>query len=189
MEVQPGSSFVFNGLTNDSYVTRLPVKQDCLSHASLDEVVELPAARAETATPAELLDCVRGRLGPQARLALGFDLVTGWRCRHCGEAETVLKPLYRVSEHEALCPVCQAVRVPDVVNELTGEPPLGQQPLSAGRPAAGDPGGLRSGSRRWIRADGRFSRAVPFRLEECKGLLLWQEFKSPFSICSEAQRR
>ena len=59
---------MFNGLTNDSYVTRLPVKQDCLSHASLDEVVELPAARAETATPAELLD-VCGE---------GWDRKPGW---------------------------------------------------------------------------------------------------------------
>jgi len=131
LEVKPGASFVFNGLTNDCYLTKLPIKEDCLSHATLDEVVELPGARAETTTLAEVLACARQRLGPQARLALGYDLLTGWRCRHCGRNEAVLKPLYRVPEREALCPTCGAVRVGEVVGTLTGEEPFAGQPLSA----------------------------------------------------------
>ena len=130
MEVQPGSSFVFNGLNNDCYVTRLPVKADCLSHATLDEVVELPDTRADTTTVATMAEQARRWLGPEARLSLGYDLLTGWRCRHCGKAEAALKPLHRVSEAEARCPACGEVRVSDTLNELTGHEDFANQALA-----------------------------------------------------------
>jgi adenylyltransferase/sulfurtransferase len=130
LEVQPGNSFVYNGLNNDCYITKLPIKKDCLSHATLDEILELPKARAESTTPAELLDVARQRLGPDARLALGFDLVTGWRCRHCGEKEAVVRPLHRIPEREALCPACGEVRAADLVNELTESAAFAHQPVS-----------------------------------------------------------
>lgn len=129
MEVQPGVSYVFNGLTNDSYTTRLPVKEDCLSHDELDEIVELPEARADTATPADLLETARDRLERDARLFLGYDLVVALRCRRCGTDESLLKPLYSLAESEARCPTCGELKIPDVVSEFTGEESLAYQPL------------------------------------------------------------
>jgi adenylyltransferase/sulfurtransferase len=131
MEVQPGSSFIFNGLTNDCYTTRLPVKKDCLSHGGLDEVIELPDARAGSTTVSEIVEQARRVVGPLARLSLGYDLLTGWRCRRCGTAEEVVRPLQHVHEQAAVCSVCGAVRVAEVKSELTGDEPFASRTLGA----------------------------------------------------------
>lgn len=135
MEVHPGVSYNFNGLTNEHYATRLPIKQDCLSHDQLDEIVELPDARADKTTPAELLSIAQDRLGKNARLVLSDNLVVALRCKHCGTAEPILKPLYKLTEREAMCPHCKEIRMPDVINELTGEESYCQEVLrSLGTP-------------------------------------------------------
>lgn len=129
MEVQAGVSFVFNGLTNDSYTTRLPIKEDCLSHAAFDEIIELPSARVDTCTLADLLVVARERLGDHARLSLGHNLVVSLRCRHCGTQEALLKPLYSLTEREASCAVCSQVRIPEIVSEFTSENMIADEPL------------------------------------------------------------
>jgi adenylyltransferase/sulfurtransferase len=130
LEVQAGSSFIFNGLTNDCYVTRLPEREDCLSHSSLDEIIELTSARAATTTVRQMVEETRKQFGPNARLSLGFDLLTGWRCRRCGENPPALKPLHRVFENDALCTKCGVERIPDVTSALTGQERFADQPLS-----------------------------------------------------------
>ena len=130
MEVAPGTSFVFNGLTNNSYTTKLPEKADCLSHASLDEIVELPAARASTASATDLIAVARGRMGDGVRLFLGHDLVVALRCPRCGRTSPTLELHDRLTERAAQCPVCEELRVPEVVNELTGDEPFARLPLS-----------------------------------------------------------
>jgi adenylyltransferase/sulfurtransferase len=129
MEVQPGVSFVFNGLTNDNYATRLPVKVDCLSHAALDEIIEIPEARADRSTLADLLVAAQERLGGQARVSLGYDLVVNLRCRRCETEEAVLKPLHRLTEREARCVRCGDVRMPDVVSEFSDQESVVRGPL------------------------------------------------------------
>jgi adenylyltransferase/sulfurtransferase len=129
LEVQPGVSIIFNGLTNDCYTTRLPVKADCLSHASLDEIIEVPDAQAMTTTPTDLLTIARQHLGPSARLFLGFDLATALRCRRCGTEADILKPLHKLTEREARCPICGEQRVPEVISEFRGDETLANRPL------------------------------------------------------------
>lgn len=132
MEVQTGVSFIFNGLNNDSYVTRLPIKEDCLSHDSFDEILELPEARADTTTPADLLTIAKEWLGAEVQLFLGHDLVTALYCRVCEKEEPILKPLNHVTESEARCAVCGELRTSHVVTRLTGEEGLlVEQPLSS----------------------------------------------------------
>ncbi len=55
MEVQPGKALMINGLTNDIYTTEYPVKEFCMSHSTLDPIVELPEATAAGTTLAEVL--------------------------------------------------------------------------------------------------------------------------------------
>ena len=131
LPVEPGVSLVFNGLTNDFYKTRLPVREDCLSHASLDEIVELPEATAATTTPAELLAAARARLGSQARLSLGFDLVTGLHCRRCQAHTDLIRPLHLLTEQDALCPTCQDARAPELLSEMDdAQHPIARLPLA-----------------------------------------------------------
>ncbi len=132
MEVQPGVSFIFNGLTNDAYSTRLPIKDDCLSHDSLDEIITLPDAHAATTTLADLLEIARTRLGKNARLFLGYDLVVALHCKHCGISAEIVMPLYTLTENQARCPTCGERRVPDIVGEFTGkEGRIVEQPLDS----------------------------------------------------------
>jgi adenylyltransferase/sulfurtransferase len=131
LPVEPGVSLIINGLTNENYKTRLPVREDCLSHASLDEIVELPDATAEAATLAQLLAAARDKLGSQARLTLGFDLVTALHCRHCQSRSELIRPLHLLTEQDALCPVCQEIRRPELLSELDDDQhPLANTPLS-----------------------------------------------------------
>ncbi|MEZ6093480.1 MAG: ThiF family adenylyltransferase [Pirellulaceae bacterium] len=52
LPVESGSAIVFNGATNQSYQTRFPVREDCLSHESYDDVFPLELSR-EKCTPAQ----------------------------------------------------------------------------------------------------------------------------------------
>ena len=47
MPVAAGTALVFNGVANQFYSTRLPFRDDCLSHETYPEPVELPLGRDE----------------------------------------------------------------------------------------------------------------------------------------------
>src|SRR5206468_3520304 len=57
MPVDAGSALVFNGVANQFYSTRLPFRNDCLSHETYPEPVEVPLGHAHTA--AALFDAAR----------------------------------------------------------------------------------------------------------------------------------
>ena len=48
LPVAAGSAMVFNGVTNQFYTTRLPFRDDCLSHETYPEPVELPIGNEST---------------------------------------------------------------------------------------------------------------------------------------------
>ncbi len=131
LDAQAGISIVFDGMTNDFYSTRLPVKEDCLSHGTLEEIIEMPDARAETWTVAEVWAVAEKRLGSDARLGLGHDLVTGLKCRRCNTSEPLQLPLYRLTETAAQCPQCHEPRMPEIVSEFTRGNLIANQPLRA----------------------------------------------------------
>ena len=49
LPVAAGSALVFNGVANQFYTTRLPFRDDCLSHETYPEPVALPLGHAATA--------------------------------------------------------------------------------------------------------------------------------------------
>ncbi|HNS39995.1 MAG TPA: ThiF family adenylyltransferase, partial [Promineifilum sp.] len=91
MEVQPGKALMINGLTNDIYTTEYPVKEFCMSHSTLDPIVELPEASADKTTLAELLAVARERLGPEAVLEFDSELVVSMVCGSCGNVEPIFQ--------------------------------------------------------------------------------------------------
>ena len=64
LPVAAGTAMVFNGVSNQFYTTRLPFRDDCLSHETYPEPVELPLGHANTV--AELF---AGRAGHARRTA------------------------------------------------------------------------------------------------------------------------
>src|SRR4051794_12240065 len=82
MPVAAGSALVFNGVTNQFYSTKLPRREDCLSHETYPEPQELVIGH--NATAAELFTSyARPTLGHPLSLALDRDLVTAVECPRC----------------------------------------------------------------------------------------------------------
>src|SRR5512143_4148170 len=99
LPVAAGTAMVFNGVSNQFYTTRLPFRDDCLSHDTYPEPVELPLSHANTV--AELFQAVWGTLDGPLTLVLDRDLVAAIDCPRCGWRLEVLRPRTRVAMAEA----------------------------------------------------------------------------------------
>lgn len=102
-----GSALVFNGVTNQFYQTRLPRREDCLSHESYPEPVAL-AFRSERETAAMLFEAVRA-LRPetgQMRLVLDRDLLVATICSECGARRTLMCPAMSAPHDALTCQEC-----------------------------------------------------------------------------------
>jgi adenylyltransferase/sulfurtransferase len=127
LPVAAGSALVFNGVTNQFYTTRLPFRDDCLSHETYPEPVAVPLDRDRTV--AELFAFARRSLSGPLTLALDRDLVTALDCPRCGWHAEVLRPRTRVSQAEAVCPNCREPGRPDVISAVDEQSPLSVHPL------------------------------------------------------------
>ena len=108
MDVESGTAMVFNGIANQFYKTAYQRNNDCLSHETYPDPVELPLS-AKTTTAQELFEVVRKQTGTEGKLSLELDrdLVVSLESE-TGENRRVLKAL-------------QEVGMKDAVDEKTGE--------------------------------------------------------------------
>jgi adenylyltransferase/sulfurtransferase len=135
LPVAEGAALVFNGVANRFYETKYPRREDCLSHDTYPEPVELPLSNRQTA--AELFAAARehGAAGELA-LLLDRDLVVSLRCERCDARQPVLRPLQLVGIKQAKCPSCGETARPDLEHAVTPNSPLAGEPLcSLGVPA------------------------------------------------------
>jgi adenylyltransferase/sulfurtransferase len=126
--VAAGSAHVFNGVANQFYTTKLPFREDCLSHESYPEPVELALGNA--ATVAALLGAARTPVGSPTTLALDRDLVTSLHCPRCDWRVEVFRPRTRVKMSESLCPNCQEPARPELISSISDESPLTSRTLA-----------------------------------------------------------
>lgn len=129
LEVQPGCGVVWNGLTNGSYPVTYPVHSDCPSHQRYGPVVECPELGAGCTTARQMVDFLRGELGPRAELELDFDLLVSFECAHGHPSPPVARPLAQVAEGAAACPVCGSLRWPRLGHALSGAEPFAGKAL------------------------------------------------------------
>ncbi len=116
-----GSALVFNGVGNQFYTTRLPVKDDCLSHEHYPEPRLLPLGHHATA--ADLFARLGSLVGPRT-LRLDRDVVTTMDCPRCGWSSEVFRPRSAVRQAEARCPRCEAEARPEVISAVEEGSPL-----------------------------------------------------------------
>jgi molybdopterin-synthase adenylyltransferase len=128
LPVAAGSALVFNGVSNQFYSTRLPFREDCLSHETYPAPIELPLGHAQAV--AELFDAARRTLAGRLTLVLDRDLVTGIDCPRCGWHLDVFRPRSRVSQAEATCPECRQPGRPEITNAIGDDSPLVDRPLA-----------------------------------------------------------
>lgn len=129
LPVEPGTAMVFNGVANQFYTTRLPYREDCLSHEAYPEPIDLPLG--SDAPLAALFAAARGTLSGPLTLGLDRDLVVSVDCPRCGWHVDVLRPRTKVAMSEAVCPRCGEPGRPESVSEVGEGSPLASRPLSA----------------------------------------------------------
>ncbi len=130
LPVNAGQVFVFNGLTNQSYHTAYQRVEDCLSHETYPEPIELPLTNQHTA--AELLAACRDEVPGDGvhRLALDRDLVVSLACGPCNFSKPVMRPLALVGMSEAVCPECGATLRPVLEHTVAEGSELAKHKLS-----------------------------------------------------------
>lgn len=121
MEVQAGKAIMINGLTNDIYTTEYPVKEYCMSHSTLDPIIELPEATIDNTTLADLLAIAQEKLGDEAVLEFDGEIVTSMDCPDCGKSFPIFQKMARLYEDDAICPNCNGRREMKLTHRITGE--------------------------------------------------------------------
>ena len=121
MEVQPGRGMMINGLTNDVYTTEYPLKEMCMSHSTLEPIIELPEHGVASTTLRELLAIAQERLGEGAVLEFDSELVVSMVCERCERETAVFQRMARLYESDSNCPVCNGRRQMKMTHRITGE--------------------------------------------------------------------
>jgi adenylyltransferase/sulfurtransferase len=130
-----GAGIIFNGAANDFYTVRYNRIEECNSHETLDEIVELPRSGDEM-NCGELLEEARARLGAEAVLEFHRDLLLRLECPNCGTGEDVYRPRAAVGESAARCPTCGEMRRAESAHTAEGsEPWLDRSLRDLGLPA------------------------------------------------------
>jgi adenylyltransferase/sulfurtransferase len=131
MPVVSGQAMVYNGLANNFYKTDYQRREDCLSHETYPDPIEVPLS-ASKHTAQELFAAVHQRLQDQtnARLSLDRDLVVTLDCTECGHQQEVFRPLQLVGMSEAQCPKCGKLSRPVLEHTIEEGSPLADKKLS-----------------------------------------------------------
>jgi len=140
LPVDEGQALVWNGQANNFYKTAYQRKEDCLSHDTYGEPIELPLTAA-AATADELFSAAAPNFGiptrsvsegspPHLTLALDRDLVVSLDCA-CGNSRRVMQPQQLVGASDAKCPACGQTAKPRLEHSIDAGTPLAAEKLSA----------------------------------------------------------
>ena len=130
MPVASGEAMIFNGIANRFYNTRFQHKEDCLSHETYPEPVELSLSSTHN-TAAELFAAAREHLGQgQITLSLDRDLVVSIDCPACDLNRRIMKPLHLVGMKQANCEKCGQTAKPNIQHTVGSESELADAKLA-----------------------------------------------------------
>ena len=127
LPVAAGSAMVYNGVGNQFYSTRLPRREDCLSHETYPEPVELPLSSRSSV--AQLFEAARPHVEGPLELVLDRELVVALECPRCEWRGAVMRPRIKVRADEAVCPNCRESARPEFASAVEESSPLADQPL------------------------------------------------------------
>ncbi len=114
LPVESGAALVYNGVANKFYTTKFQHREDCMSHETFPDPIELPL-RAEHVSADDLLQATCHKLGipsTASRIELDRDLVVSIDCTACGTSRPVMHPLQEVGHRDAICDDCGQVARP-----------------------------------------------------------------------------
>lgn len=131
LPVESGTACVFNGITNQFYKTAFQRRDDCLSHETYPEALELPLA-AETHSANDLFAVLGARceIAGAMRLELDRDLVVAVVCARCESEQRIMKPQQLVGMKHAICPKCGQTSKPMLTHSIDSESELAGETLA-----------------------------------------------------------
>ena len=131
LPVAAGEAMVWNGLANNFYKTAFQRRDDCLSHETYPDPVELPLSVRESSAE-QLLSAAASHFNHDSRLSLSLDrdLVVSIDC-DCGHSRQVMKPQPAVGAADAKCQKCGEDARPRLVHSIETDSSLTRNPLAA----------------------------------------------------------
>ncbi|HMC11586.1 MAG TPA: ThiF family adenylyltransferase [Pirellulaceae bacterium] len=131
LPVSAGEALVWNGVVNNFYKTAYQRREDCLSHETYPEPIDLPLSSAE-ATADDLFAAAAMHFGGKRELTLSLDrdLVVSLDCA-CGHSRPVMKPQQLVGAADAKCPKCDHDARPRLEHSINAGTTLAKEKLSA----------------------------------------------------------
>lgn len=128
LPVDAGTLLVFNGVTNQFYKTRLPRRDECLSHETYPAPTPVPIGHAGRAS--DLLDLARPSLGSPLSLHLDRELVAHIEWPRSGRRVEVFRPRSRVGHAEAVDAETGEVGRPEMLSHVEAGAPEADRPLA-----------------------------------------------------------
>ena len=121
--------YVFEGIHHTSYVVDYTQNPDCLSHYTLDSIVQLASCSSDW-TLEQLLQQARSDLNTgEVVLEFSRDIIHKLSCPSCGVEEEVFAPVGSVSYERGRCPLDAQMRVVHTLAGYKGEPELASRRL------------------------------------------------------------
>lgn len=132
MPVAAGSAMIFNGVANTFYTTKYQHRENCMSHDTWPQPVDL-ALTAEGATAGELFDAARGHMDGDGNLTLFLerDLVVSIECAGCDSSRRIMRSQQAVAMKEATCPECGELGRPEMTHTVEEGSPLAAETLNS----------------------------------------------------------
>jgi molybdopterin/thiamine biosynthesis adenylyltransferase len=131
LPVSAGEALIFSGEANHFYKTAFQRRDNCLSHETYSEPIELPlSAGANTAE--ELFTAAERHFANDGELMLSLDrdLVVSLDCA-CGCTQAVMKPQQVVGATDAKCPKCGGELRPRLEHSIPAASPLAEEKLAS----------------------------------------------------------
>lgn len=120
MPTLSGQGFIFEGLHHTSYRVDYTETADCMSHYTLQKIVDLPQ-RSEDLTLATLAQIARRDLGsPDVVIEFSRDLIHKLACPRCGAEEELFVPAGSVEYERGRCPRDGQMRAVETLHGFSG---------------------------------------------------------------------
>jgi len=126
-----GHALVFNGAANLFYKTRYVHREDCMSHDTYPDPIELDLTSESSAN--DLFSAARKHFPEGTKeltLTLERDLIVSLDCAECGESKSVMRPMQSVGMSEAACEQCEKTTKPNIEHNITSDSLLSENKLS-----------------------------------------------------------
>jgi len=132
MDVAEGAALVYNGVSNQFYSTNYQHREDCLSHDTYSEPIELSLCTADNVA-SDLFDAAREHLSSDSQLVLSLDrdLVISLDCASCNISRRVMKPQQSVGMSQAKCSECGETCKPIIEHKIPANSKLASEKLSS----------------------------------------------------------